>query len=127
MLTREDLEQIRLLVREEVSTELQRELQPIKEDIKKIWVEIAAIRKELHDIWVEIALIKQDIHNIWLEIDKMWKEISALKKGMQKLHNNLYITQKVFDQDIVETIKRVDHLDHITAQILVRDQAIKEE
>lgn len=113
MLTKEDLEQIRLLIREEVSNELQRELQPIQEDIKKIWT--------------EIALIKQDIHNIWVEIDKIWKEISSLKKSMQKLHNNLYITQKVFDQDIVETIKRVDHLDQITAQILVRDQAIKEE
>ena len=113
MLTKEDLEQIRLLIREEVSNELQRELQPIQEDIKKIWT--------------EIALIKQDIHNIWVEIDKIWKEISSLKKSMQKLHNNLYITQKVFDQDIVETIKRVDYLDQITAQILVRDQAIKEE
>ncbi len=113
MLTREDLEQIRLLVREEVSNELQRELQPIQEDIKKIWT--------------EIALIKQDIHNIWIEIDKMWKEISALKKGMQKLHNNLYITQKVFDKDIVETIKRVDDLEKTYEQMLVRDQAIKEE
>ncbi len=94
MLTREDLEQIRLLIKEEIKP----------------------IRLDVNNIWKEIAIIKHDVHNIHIEIGKIWKEITEINKTYRRLRNDVDTTIKYFGHENIEIINRLDMLEHNIVQ-----------
>ncbi|MEM3056056.1 MAG: hypothetical protein QW639_02370 [Candidatus Bathyarchaeia archaeon] len=57
----------------------------LREEQKKIWVEIAEIKEEQRKIWVEIVEIKEEQKLLREEQKKIWVEIAEIKEEQKKI------------------------------------------
>ena len=96
-LTPEDLLAISNLMDVKVTSALQSELQPVKDDIRDIKAELPPIKDDIKNIKAEMHTMKADIINIKSEMHTMREDIDDLKYRMTKVELHL---ENVTDKNI---------------------------
>lgn len=94
MLTKDDLKQIRIVVREEVETETQAARDDIQVEIKLVRMELAS----------RISKVEDRLKNVEIKINRMEKDIKHLKADVS-------VAIKLLDEDIIKLRKRVEKLE----------------
>jgi len=98
MLTKNDLNQIRSVVKEEVKNE-------VADQVK---MGLEPIAKDLSDVKKDLSDVKKDLSNVK-------KDLKDVKKRVKKIEKTVDVVIDHFDREIVGTQKRVGKIeDHLS-------------
>lgn len=108
MLTNKDFEKIRLIVREEV----QSQLKPAKEDVAQTKRDIITIKQDMSLIKKDMLILKQDVALVK-------KNLVIVKKDIIQIRKDQKIIVNFFDHEYLELRRRVERIEeHLNLQSL---------
>lgn len=97
MLTKNDLSQIREVVKEEVSGQLDTKLEPIKEDISSL---------------------KQDVGSLKSDVSSLRKDVKVLKRDVSQVKRDQSTMLRMLDEEQMQQRKRIVRLEqHVGFQV----------
>lgn len=117
MLTRNDLLQIQAVVR----SELQKELVPIKIDVRQlrealvlVKKDLGEVKKSLSNLAVDVSILANRVKLIEKDVRKIKADVRFLKTGSNRTSRSLKVTISGLDSEILEVKQRIakieDHL-----------------
>jgi len=98
MLTKEDLENIQILVRQEVRQEIRQEVEPLKSNI--------VVLKD------DTTFLKRDIVALKDDMTSLKKDMKLVKRNLSKLTKTVDVMINHFDVDQVKLEKRVKRVEN---------------
>ncbi|PIY94268.1 MAG: hypothetical protein COY68_03305 [Candidatus Levybacteria bacterium CG_4_10_14_0_8_um_filter_35_23] len=105
MLTKNDLNQIRSVVKEEVKNE-------VADQVK---MGLEPIAKDLSDVKKDLSDVKKDLSNVKKDLSNVKKDLKDVKKRVKKIEKTVDVVIDHFDREIVGTQKRVGKIeDHLS-------------
>ena len=90
MLTRNDLQAIKTLVKDEIDTSLVRELKPIKDDIH---------------------VLAKSVNILGVNVSSMGKDVKVMQKDLRKVKKDTSVMLDVLNRDDMKLLKRVKRIE----------------
>ena len=111
MLTKDDLQQIRKIMREEVKTEVQDSSNTLGNQLRLTKIEI---RSDINDLDDRMKNVEIRMDNVVGSVERIGKDIKGLKKDMKYVSKTTEIIAKNYDEGDIKLDRRVTKIeDHL--------------
>ena len=97
MLTKSDLNQIRVVVNEEVDAVVDEKLEPIKKDLTILKSDVSILKKDVADIKDDVTVLKKDV--------------KYLKKKVNRIDKTVSLTVENYDEGDIRLERRVKKIE----------------
>ena len=106
MFTENDLQQLRMIIREEVQAEvgsaMDKRLEPVKSEITSIKLEMTSVKLEITSVKDDLQFFRDETNKKFVKIDK----------NFRSLRKELRLVTRVFDKDIAATAQKTQRIEH---------------